>query len=243
MKNRNKIIPFVSITILAFLGSCNEFPWRCIEGNGRIASEERIIGDFEEIVSYGSFIVEVKLSSETGITIETDENLLPYIETNIQGNTLVLETKSDRCIRSREAILIYVDAISIEKLKLSGSGVIYCDNIEGEDFEIDLPGSGKISCMGLDVNYLIASLPGSGEIEIGGVASTTEYTLSGSGLIKGINLLSEKCYASIPGSGNIYTTVTNLLDVKISGSGNLYYKGSPEIIQSISGSGNIRKYN
>lgn len=226
----------------AFLVSCHEFPWGCIEGNERIVTEERSIGDFEEIVSSGSFVVDVQLSRQTGLWIETDENLLPYIETSIQGNTLVLETKSGRCIKSREAITIYVDAIKIEKLKLSGSGVIYCDNVVGEDFEIDLPGSGKISCLGLDVNYLIASLPGSGEIEIGGIANTSEYTLSGSGLIKGIDLITEKCYASIPGSGNIYTTVTDLLEVKISGSGNLYYNGSPEITESITGSGNIREY-
>ncbi|MCK4919765.1 MAG: DUF2807 domain-containing protein [Bacteroidales bacterium] len=243
MKKRNKITPFIILFLFTFLGSCVDISWGCVEGNGRIVSEERSIGDFEEIVSSGSFVVEVKLSSQTGIWIETDENLLPYIETSIQGNTLVLETKSARCIRSREAIIIYVDAINIEKLKLSGSGVIYCDNVVGEDFEVVLPGSGKISCLGLDVNYLIASLPGSGEIEVGGYATISEYTLSGSGLIKGIDLITEKCYASIPGSGNIYTTVTNLLDYSISGSGNLYYKGSPEIIGDITGSGNIREYN
>lgn len=242
MNIRSKITPIIGLILLVFLGSCGEFPWECIVGNGRIVSEERSIGDFEEIVSSGSFVVDVKLSHQTGIWIETDENLLPYIETSIQGNTLVLETKSGRCIKSREAIVIYVDAINIEKLKLSGSGVIYCDNIIGDDFEVILTGSGEISCLDLDVNYLIASIPGSGVIKISGSANTGEYTLSGSGLIKGINLISKKCYASIPGSGNIYTTVTELLDVKISGSGNLYYNGSPEIIESITGSGNIREY-
>jgi len=240
---KNKISPIIALILIAIIASCDNPPWGCVEGNGRIVTEERVIGEFDKIVSSGSFVVDVSLTRKTGIWVETDENLLPYIETNIQGNTLLMGTKNDRCIKSREAIHIYVDAVSIQKLKLSGSGVIYCDNIVGEILELELPGSGEILCSGLDLNYLIANLPGSGIIEIKGSAGTTEYTISGSGLIKGINLVSEKCYASIPGSGNIYSTVTDLLDVNISGSGNLYYQGDPEIIQKITGSGNIRQYN
>ncbi|MCF8379362.1 MAG: DUF2807 domain-containing protein [Bacteroidales bacterium] len=243
MKKTIKIRFILAFLFLALLGSCDAPPWGCIEGNGRIVTEERITGDFNKIVSSGSFVVDIRLSNETGVFVETDENLLPYIETNIQGSTLVLETRNDRCIKSREAILIYVDAVSIEKIKLSGSGTIFCDNIVGETLEIELPGSGEISCSGLDLDYLLASLPGSGIIELGGTAATSEYTISGSGLIKAINLTTDKCYANIPGSGNIYTTVNDLLDVEISGSGNLYYQGNPDIIQKITGSGNIREYN
>lgn len=242
MKNRNKINTGIFLMLLVFIGSCEGPPWGCVRGNGRIVSEERVIGEFNKIVSSGSFVVDIVLSNETALIVETDENLLPYIETNIQGATLVIETKNDRCIKSREAITIYVDATSIEKLKLSGSGEIYCDNISGEILELNLSGSGTISCFGLNLNNLLANLPGSGEIKVGGTASIGEYDISGSGNIKGIGLLSDKCYANISGSGNIYTTVTELLDANISGSGNIYYQGDPEVIKIISGSGNIREY-
>ena len=230
------------LPLLFLLNSCADVPWNCVEGNGRIAYEERIIGDFRNIVSYGSFVVEVSLRDNPGLAIETDENLLPYVNTYVQGSSLVLEVRNNRCIRSREPIMVYVDAVQVEKLKLSGSGVINCDNISGESLEIELPGSGRISSGNLDVNYVTASIPGSGEIELSGSAGTSDFTISGSGSIKAINLDTDRCFASIPGSGTIYISVYELLDVDISGSGSLYYHGDPEIISSISGSGSIREY-
>jgi len=47
------------------------------------------------------------------------------------------------------------------------------------------------------------------------------------------------CFATISGSGNIYTSVSDLLDVKITGSGDVYYFGHPIVNVSISGSGQL----
>lgn len=242
MKILNQIkIPALLLPLL-LLYSCEDAFWGCIQGNGNIVNQERTIGEFDNIVSSGSFVVEVYPGYESSLSIKTDDNLLDYIRTSIQGNTLVLETRSGRCIRSRESITIYVYTPSVEKLKLSGSGLITCDNISTENLDLELTGSGKINCDNVEINFLRASVPGSGTIEIKGTAHSCDYTISGSGVIKGIDLMTDICYASIPGSGVIYTYVTENLDVNISGSGFLYYKGNPEIEQSITGSGGIRIY-
>ena len=247
---------------LLFLGSCENSLLGCVQGNGRIATETRTIGDFEKISSSGNFIVDVQLSDEPALSIEADENLLSYIRTSIQGNTLVLETRNNKCLRSREAIKIYVDATQIERLKLSGSGEIYCEDIVNQELKIDLSGSGTIETPGLDVNeldidlsgsgevicdmaeinYVNANISGSGKVVLNGNAGTADFNISGSGDIKAIDLITEICYANISGSGQIFTTVMDILEVTISGSGILYYGGTPEIDATITGSGKIRKY-
>jgi hypothetical protein len=259
--NQRLLLIFSAIPIL-FLSSCENSLIGCIQGNGRIATETRTIGDFERISSSGNFIVDVQLSNEPALSIEADENLLSYIRTSIQGNTLVLETRNNKCLRSREAIRIYVDATSIERLKLSGSGEIYCGDILNQVLDIDLSGSGTIEtpdldvneldinlsgsgdiiCENADVNFVNANISGSGKIVLEGNANTSDFDISGSGDIRAIDLISEKCYARITGSGQIFTTVLDELEVIISGSGNVYYSGNPEIEVSITGSGKLRKY-
>lgn len=242
MKSKTNIILLILTFPVLFLSSCENSFLGCVQGNGRIAAEDRNIGDFENIISHGDFVIDVSVGKSPAMTIETDENLLSYIRTSIQGNSLVIETKSGRCIRSSEPIHIYVDAEHIEKLKLSGSGLINCDNISGEDLELDVSGSGNISCLNIDLNYIKANVSGSGIIELTGTSGTCDYIISGSGSIKAINLITDRCFADISGSGVIYTTVNKTLDVDISGSGVLYYKGDPEISKSISGSGDVRIY-
>jgi hypothetical protein len=241
MKNINFLL--ISIVIpMFFLGSCDVPPWGCVVGNNRIAVEERIVGPFSRVASYGSFVVNVDIGDDYSLTVEADENLLPYIRTSIEGNTLILETRSGRCIRSSEPVTINVVTPNIERLKLAGSGVINANNFTSDELELELTGSGVIECRRIVIDYLLAEVTGSGVIELSGTTETTDFSISGSGLIKAIDLSTKRCYASISGSGNIYTYVNELLDVRISGSGNLYYDGNPQIRQNITGSGSVRRY-
>jgi hypothetical protein len=241
MKN-NRIILILVVIPLVFLSSCENLPWGCVKGNHRFVTEERFIGNFSRVASSGSFLVNVDFGSDYSLNIEADENLLSYIRTYIQGNTLILETRSGRCIQSSEPITINVVTRSIERLKLSGSGVIRANNFSSEELDLSLSGSGKIECKRISIDYLFSEISGSGNIELTGTSETADYSVSGSGQIKAIDLVTDRCFASISGSGNIYTHVVNLLDVKISGSGNLYYEGDPVIEATISGSGSVRRF-
>ena len=261
MQTINKILPGLFLMAIS-LSSCDEFGFGCIEGNGRIATETRNTGNFERLVSYGSFVIDIIPDSEPALEITADENLISYIKTSIQGNSLVIETQNGRCLRSAEPIRLTVSTGNLEKIKLAGAGLITCRNLETDILDIELPGSGQIlvdslvanelnaelsgsgeiSCMKASLKYTYASIPGSGFIELSGVTGTSDFDLSGSGMIRALDLISNTCYADISGSGNIYTSVTETLDISISGSGSLYYKGNPVIRQSITGTGNIRKY-
>jgi hypothetical protein len=239
---KSRLLMMSFITGLFFTSSCSDSFWNCIDGNGHTASVRRVIGDFTNVASYGDFIVDVSEGPASSVSVEADENLLSYIKTYIQGNSLVIETEDNHCIQSREQIYVHVVTPSIYELKMSGSGVIYCDNVETDNLKYVLSGSGDIVSSGISANFIEASISGSGEITLSGIGTKTAMTISGSGNIKALNLEQEKCIATISGSGNIYTYVQNLLDVAISGSGNLVYKGDPSIEMNITGSGRVIRY-
>jgi len=90
----------ISMVSMVFLSSCENSWLNCVRGNDRIAREPRLIGDFTKVSSYGEFVVIVYKSPSPSLRIDADENLLRYIETFIQGSTLIIETQNNRCIRS-----------------------------------------------------------------------------------------------------------------------------------------------
>jgi len=233
---------FVAVIGLTTISSCSEFFWDCLDGNGRSSSVRRVVGDFSSVTSYGNFVVNVSKGDTKSVSVEADENLLPYIETNIRGNTLILETTDNRCIKSSNQIFIDIVTPEIYELKMAGSGVIYCDDVITDDLKYVLEGSGEIKSSGIIVDNIQAILSGSGEISIEGTALQTDFMISGSGNIRTLNLETDNCIATITGSGNIYTYVNDLLNVLISGSGNVVYKGDPEKTVTITGSGRVIRY-
>lgn len=236
-----RISLYLILTSILILISC-ENNSRYIKGNNRIVTETRSIGEFTGVISYGSFDVFIIEDANFSLQVEADENLLDFIDSYIQGGKLILDTRNDVNLRSRHSIKVIIEMPILQSVKLVGSGDIFCESNNAEEFVIELLGSGNIECSDIFADYIDVQIMGSGDIDLNGNSEITYLRISGSGNIRALNLEIVKCYADISGSGNVYVWVEEQLDVKINGSGNLYYKGNPEITSNITGSGRIHKY-
>lgn len=228
---------------------------RSIEGNGSVITETRNSVSFNFVENRGSFNVYIVKDTVFYIEIEAESNLIPHIRTTVHGNTLEIDTREN--LDNNFAMNIYVHTPVLRGVGLSGSGLINIDSFETDEFEAFLSGSGIIygdiasiymtaSLSGsgeidfaVDTENLKSTISGSGRVRLSGDATKGDFKISGSGSIEAYGVPVVDCYAVISGSGNIYTTVSNYLDVKISGSGNLFFKGNPTINSNITGSGSI----
>lgn len=222
--------------LVAGLSSC--FDDFGIEGNGRLQTEERDAVYFDQVSSSGSFQVYVLPGDEPSIEVTAESNLLPYIETQIDGNQLTIKTKRSRNLNNKFPIEIYLFSPQVKQLQLSGSGLIETGHLEAERFEVSVSGSGKIKAS-VDAGELKAILSGSGQINLNGQCSHSEMRISGSGKIASYHLEQEDCQMTISGSGEALVNVSHTLDVNISGSGNVRYINTPVIHSNISGSGKV----
>jgi len=232
-------------------------------GNDDVENEARSVSDFEEITHTGSFNVYVKQDSIFDLEVEADENLLPYIETYVRGDELIIEPEDHKNLVSDNPINVFVRLPVLEKIKLTGSGSIETDyfNCNENNLYIKLTGSGKIHFDAdadftditntgsgdvegkLYTDQVNIEITGSGEVELEGEAGESDYLITGSGDIRTFGIKHNNNTSRITGSGNIFLNVDNELDVEITGSGNLFYKGTPDIKKQITGTGNIRDYN
>ncbi len=209
-----------------------------IEGNGHVVISERITGVFTGIDVKGEFDVRYIKDTACFAEIEAEENLIPYINTDVSGSVMDIDVQGHRNLRPNHPMIVYVHAPSIDMVRLSGSGTVSGDTLTGPLTTLDLSGSGDISFPLLS-NKVIAEISGSGSMHLSGEADRAELRVSGSGNIHAYNLWINECMARISGSGDMYLQVSQLLDVVISGSGNVYYYGNPSVSVSVTGSGQL----
>ena len=64
-----------------------------IQGNGNLKKETRNASGYTGIELQGSMDVQVDYGSSNSIIVEADENLLPYIETEVENGNLKIRQK------------------------------------------------------------------------------------------------------------------------------------------------------
>jgi hypothetical protein len=207
----------LSLVCIFSLTSCH---WHRIRGNGSVKTETRDVAPFEAIACDGGYDVQIDCQAKQSLSIETDENLLPNIKTEVHNNTLHIDTKG--ILFPTNGIRIVVSAPNITKFTSDGSTKGDINNINNSEFGITINGSGKLN--------------------LNGKSGSVKIRISGSSKIDALSLVSENSDIRINGSGNIKVHATNSIDVQINGSGTVKYKGEPKNVnQQINGSGRIER--
>ncbi|MFT4153030.1 head GIN domain-containing protein [Parafilimonas sp.] len=235
-------VSFTLLAIAAMFASCYNPFNKTVKGNGNIKTEERNLPSFDEIKCAGSYNVELTQGNSSTVKIETDENLLPYIETKVNGDELVIRTEEDVNILSFDKVKVYITTNRLERFKLSGSGDIKTTNkfTGGDHLNLDIAGSGSIH---FDVNTptISSSISGSGDIYLSGETKDSRIDIAGSGNYHADDLKAENVTVKIAGSGDAWLFADSQLDINIAGIGNVYYRGNATVNKNIAGSGKIEK--
>ncbi len=214
-----------------------------VKGNGKIINKTRNAGSFDGVGVSGSFDVVLVAGNEGKIEISVEENLEPYLITEVKDGSLNIKWKKGVNIRTSKNTTVTVHFKNIKSLALAGSGdIISKDIIKGNSLKMAVAGSGDIK-IDMDVQMGQAAISGSGDIKLSGKATEFEAAVSGSGDVDAYDLKTEKAELKIAGSGSIGISVEKEIIARVSGSGNIKYKGQPSIEDiKVSGSGTISPF-
>jgi len=221
--------------------SCHYVNSRHISGNGNVSSEQRNVTGFTGVETHGDIDI-IASQGSFNIKVETDQNLLQYIETIVDNGRLIVRFRHGISIMHLSAAKVYVTAPELNAFETHGSGnIISQGKISGKNkIDIDVSGSGDIE-LDLDCPEVKTETHGSGNITLTGETRNFSCRTTGSGDIKAANLKAENVKTSIHGSGDNEVFASELLDVEIFGSGDVHYKGEPKISTSVHGSGSVTK--
>ncbi|MFY9241411.1 MAG: head GIN domain-containing protein [Polaribacter sp.] len=232
----------LSLLVFAFTLSMNAQDWNSkkIKGNGNVVTVKRTTQVYDGISVGGSFDVILVKGKEGNITIEGEENVIPYIETEVNNNKLQIKYEKNVNINTTKRLTVTVTYEDIDMVSLGGSGNVTSEGtIKSKDFSASLGGSGNI-ILTVVADEVSANIGGSGNIKLSGSANEITCSIAGSGSIKAFDLTTDSINANIAGSGSINITVKTKIKAKVVGSGSIYYKGNPSTIDSKTvGSGDV----
>lgn len=221
----------LTVFILLFTFISNAQNWigngEKIKGNGKVVTVNRTIAEYDEISVGSSFDVILVKGKEGNIKIEGEENIVAFIETELNGNTLQIKYEKNKNINTTKKLTVTIPVTNISKISLGGSGNVGNIGIlKSNKLSVSLGGSGNIKLQ-IDTKELNANIGGSGNIYLSGKTTEFNGSIAGSGIISAYELISKNTNATIAGSGSITTTTISKIKAKVVGSGNIYYKGTP----------------
>ena len=190
-----------------------------IQGSGNIISESRELNNFTSIILLGSIDVNIKTSESNNCVVVADDNLIPYIKTEVVNNKLNISLNES--YSSEEKLVVNINTPNYDEVSLSGSGNINILDFKNNNLSLNISGSGNIT--------------GNGEVE------TLVVKINGSGNLMSKEIKSKSATITINGSGDGEVFASDSISAKINGSGNIKYFGNPENVDSIiNGSGDIK---
>jgi hypothetical protein len=242
MKVRRAIL--AGLAALAFLASPAAFALfdaTSIVASGKVGTETRSATGFTSIALSVPGKVELSQGSPASVTVEADDNLLPEIETVVEGGKLRIRFQRNVNIMGKPTLRLRITAPRIDALSISGSGEISTQALATPSLDLSVGGSGDMRLSGLDTETLKVAIAGSGDVKAAGRAAELVGKISGSGDIDAAQLDSRRVNLSIAGSGDATVRAREKLDVSIAGSGDVRYHGDPAITKRIAGSGEVKR--
>ncbi|WP_294627544.1 head GIN domain-containing protein [uncultured Bacteroides sp.] len=248
----NLFILFAAGLLVALTAGCRLHN-KHIVGNNNYVTKKVEVGQFNAIKLSSSADITYHQSSRNYIEIYGSDNIIPYLETAVEGRTLVVKYKKDVSVWKGK-LEMKVFSPELNKLTINGSGNVHLANglQTSDDISLTINGSGniqgkKISCRNFSAaingcgemelqqiksKECIVKIAGVGNIGLSGQTSNAQFNIAGSGNIGADKLKSQSISARISGSGNIRCHANNSLSARVTGSGDIAYRGNPQEIDA-----------
>ncbi len=226
-----------------FLSSCHHFLGKRIRGNGNIKTEDHNVSGFKNIDCNASADVYITQGEPAGVKVEGDDNLLPYIEINQEGDRLVIRERSHINLDPTDGLKIYVASPEFNSINASGAGDIVGQTkiTSSDELNIRLSGAGDIR-MEVNAPTVVCTLSGAGSAYLKGQAKNVDIELSGVGSTHCYDLQAENTKVDVSGVGSAEVFASVKLDATVNGVGSINYKGNAtDVSQHANGVGSIHK--
>jgi len=206
-------------------------------GSTNVVTEDRPVRSFNRVSLTGAGRIIVTQGDEESLTVEAEDNIMPYIKTEVQDGTLILgftDEAKHKEFRVTKPIKFYLSMKEVVGLDIAGPGNIHVPSLHTNQLEVVVNMGGNVSVDSLTAEELVLRLTGRASVEVAGRVVEQNISLAG-GSYRAAKLESQVGTVEVKNLGNASVWATEALDVQISGGGNVEYYGNPRITQKVTG--------
>ncbi len=210
-------------------------------GNGNVVTEERnVSADFTEVRGSAGLDVYLTQGDENKIVVEADENLLQYIETDVEDGKLHITTSEN--IGHSKAKKVYVTYKELTNVEASsGADVTVNSVIKSERLSLKSSSGADLKVEVFSKELSAKSSSGS-DLKVSGKASSFTADASSGSEIDAKELFVATCNAEASSGAEVTVNVKDNLETHVSSGGNVNYYGDPISVNSNkSSTGSVKK--
>ncbi|HSG09264.1 MAG TPA: DUF2807 domain-containing protein [Longimicrobiales bacterium] len=193
-----------------------------VRGSGRVVSEARFVDAFDAIVASGSIHVVVERTGYEGVTVSAEDNILPYIRTQVHNGVLELSPAPGVSLSPRHEILVYVESYEVVELEASGATSVEADLGWVED--------------------LWVTVSGASSVEVWGAADNAYVTVSGASWYDALDLETLDSRIDVSGASEARIWAREFLGVTASGASRVRFRGNPVVSAQVSGASTVMRW-
>lgn len=178
----------------------------CLQGNGILKKEKKVLEPFSRIHINGVFNVTIVQQAAPSFEMSADANLLSKIQTHVIRDQLQIASTDSICPKLPIKINIGLPALK----------------------EVQGMGADDISILNLNNEHFTIKMDGSSDVRITGHTRVFTIIMSGAGDLDADGFKSDKVSIQSSGAGNGSIFATKELQADISGAGDITFQGNPE---------------
>jgi len=223
-------------------------------------TEIRKVSDFTGINASGVFDITVAKGSTESLTIVADDDVMPYVKSEVKNGVLNLYISNERQIKNIKTLKATIVMKNLDNVTLSGAcKLTTTDLFTPVNFKADCSGASKMD-VNLNTGQLSVEASGAAKIkgdlkasnvtleasgacviELTGSATDMKMNASGTAKIYAENFIVKTASVEASGVCNVTVNATDALKINSSGVSSVNYKGSPSLDASNSGMAKVNK--
>jgi hypothetical protein len=257
------VLSTVAFSLMACrVGTLPSFVGQGVRGSGDVAEETREIAGVNAVQLATQGELENEVGEVEALRIEAEDNLLPYLETEVRGGTLTISSRGGVNLRPTRPVRYFLTIRELERIELSSSGDAVAPDLEAGRFtvwinssgdlrmgdlvadavSIGISSSGSVALGDVQAETLDVDINSSGSLEIaGGTVQRQDIVISSSGGYRARGLATSEADVRLTSSGDATIRVSDALTARLSSSGDLQYLGNPSVDARETSSGDVKK--
>jgi hypothetical protein len=205
-------VPVVVVTAIALAGlaGCGSSG---VTGKGPVQTETRKAGAFTRIGVSGGIGVTVRIDPTQALEVSAQENILPVIATDVEGDTLRI--RSTESYSTSEGVEVAVSTPALLGISMSGGSQGRIEGLDAERLDIELNGGAGVTATGSATSVGL-NMTGGSRASLENLMATT-ITLDLSGGATATVHASDRVSGSASGGSRTSVLGDAQLDVEVSG--------------------------
>lgn len=250
----------LSLPCSASDSSCSsEVSSKVIHGNGKIINKSVVIPEFDALNVNGNFDVNLISSKQNNVTITADENIMPYVRSNVGNKALRINLPGVSYSSSQTIKAVVNTGQTIHKIDLGGKnsfqGTVNSNqlaltmngkniaDLKGDikKIQIHLSGNSELHLDIKNADHMDLNVSGDGLVYLSGITKKVFITTAGNATVLAKNLVADDVKIKSAGKSEVTIHASNSLSVASFGNSNVKYSGDPKISKTGFGETTVEK--